>query len=589
MTTIINADNGVVSGVSGLKYSADSSGVLVLQTNGTTAITINADQTVTFAAGITQTSLTTSGNLTFTSTGNRILGDFTNATVANRVAFQTSTANSATGIYALPSGTSTAASWQATNNSNPANASKILIATNGSTDVQLVSGINGTGTYLPLTFWNNGAEQMRLDTSGNLGIGTSSPSTLLTLEKANVAYRGQLSINGGAGAVTQITLYNGATTQTNLTGQLYSQNDNLGVYLSAFQSSGYLGFSTNQTERMRIDANGNVGINKTTQSSNVRFYVNAGRTVLAANSETFSLALQYVSTSGQYYIGATNSATPDMVFSNVGGAEKMRIGDNGAVNIGGTTTGGYSEKLMVQSAGSVQASMMILNPGIGSGQIGFTSTSPNFKFRNTYSDGTLTNGVGFDIDTGGNLLLGYPTAYPYSTTRCFGVTASNGATISLQPSTAAGFSTRIWFPNSTNVYFDNTGSATYVFSSGNGASYSTVTAIINNVSDYRLKENITPLTGAIERIQQLKPIKYSYKADMKPAMPWGTELVDGFLAHEFGEVIIGGCTGEKDAIDENGEIKPQGVDMTRVIPLLVAAIQELNAKVEALETQLATK
>ena len=106
-----------------------------------------------------------------------ILGDFSNATVASRTLFKTSTTNASTGIYAVPNGTSTAASWQASNSADPTNASKILIATNGSTDVQLVSGINGTGTYLPLSFYTNGAEQMRLDTSGNLLVGTSSAST----------------------------------------------------------------------------------------------------------------------------------------------------------------------------------------------------------------------------------------------------------------------------------------------------------------------------------------------------------------------------------------------------------------------------
>ena len=132
------------------------------------------------------------GNLTFTTTGQKIVGDFTNATFSNRTNFVTSTANSTTGIYALPSGTATAASWQATNNSDPTNASKILIATNGSTDVQLVSGVNGTGTYLPLTFFNGGAGRFVIGTSGEWGIGPT----------ATVSYgtAGQPFISSGASA-----------------------------------------------------------------------------------------------------------------------------------------------------------------------------------------------------------------------------------------------------------------------------------------------------------------------------------------------------------------------------------------------------
>jgi hypothetical protein len=132
------------------------------------------------------------GNLTFTTTAQKIVGDFTNATVSNRTNFVTGTANSTTGIYALPSGTATAASWQAANNSNPTNASKILIATNGSTDVQLVSGVNGTGTYLPLSFYNGGAGRFVVGTSGEWGIGPT----------ATVSYgtAGQPFISSGASA-----------------------------------------------------------------------------------------------------------------------------------------------------------------------------------------------------------------------------------------------------------------------------------------------------------------------------------------------------------------------------------------------------
>jgi hypothetical protein len=132
------------------------------------------------------------GNLTFTTTGQKFVGDFTNATISNRTNFITGTANSTTGIYALPSGTSTAASWQATNNSDPTNASKILIATNGTTDVQLVSGINGSGSYLPLALFNGGLGRFVIGTSGQFGVGPT----------ATVSYgtSGQAFVSGGPSA-----------------------------------------------------------------------------------------------------------------------------------------------------------------------------------------------------------------------------------------------------------------------------------------------------------------------------------------------------------------------------------------------------
>jgi hypothetical protein len=123
--------------------------------------------TVTTNSSIISTSLT----LGTAGVGALFQGDFSNATLLSRTSFQTGTTNGSTGIYALPNGTSTAASWQATNAADPTNASKVLIATNASTDVQLVSGINGTGTYLPLAFYNGGLGRFVIGTSGQFGIG----------------------------------------------------------------------------------------------------------------------------------------------------------------------------------------------------------------------------------------------------------------------------------------------------------------------------------------------------------------------------------------------------------------------------------
>ncbi|CAB4128396.1 hypothetical protein UFOVP102_35 [uncultured Caudovirales phage] len=104
----------------------------------------------------------TFSSLRLNGTSGNFTGDFSNATVLSRNSFKTSTVDSSTGIYALPNGSSTAASWQASNAADPTNASKILIATNGSTDVQLVSGINGSGSYLPLSILNGGAKQVEV-------------------------------------------------------------------------------------------------------------------------------------------------------------------------------------------------------------------------------------------------------------------------------------------------------------------------------------------------------------------------------------------------------------------------------------------
>jgi len=109
--------------------------------------------------------LTAGANLTLSGTAARITGDFTNTTVANRVLFQTSTANSGTIISAIPNGTGTSSQLAVYNNSDPANSTNLVISSL-SADVRIGTNITGTGTPLPMTFYITGSERMRIDTSG---------------------------------------------------------------------------------------------------------------------------------------------------------------------------------------------------------------------------------------------------------------------------------------------------------------------------------------------------------------------------------------------------------------------------------------
>lgn len=102
------------------------------------------------------------------SNNNLIQGDFDNATLNNRTKLQTTTTNATTNVYVVPNGSSTSAGVSVANNSSLTNASKIVMATNGSTDTQIISGVNGSGTYLPLSFYTNNALVGQFTTAGNL-------------------------------------------------------------------------------------------------------------------------------------------------------------------------------------------------------------------------------------------------------------------------------------------------------------------------------------------------------------------------------------------------------------------------------------
>jgi hypothetical protein len=108
---------------------------------------------------------------------------------------------------------------------------------------------------------------------------------------------------------------------------------------------------------------------------------------------------------------------------------------------------------------------------------------------------------------------------------------------------------------------------------------STNTAYITS-SDYRLKENITPMTGALAKVAQLKPVTYTWKEDGSDGQ--------GFIAHELQEVVPECVRGEKDAVNEDGSIKPQGIDTSFLVATLTAAIQEQQATINELKARIET-
>ena len=101
----------------------------------------------------------------------------------------------------------------------------------------------------------------------------------------------------------------------------------------------------------------------------------------------------------------------------------------------------------------------------------------------------------------------------------------------------------------------------------------------NTSSDYRLKENVKTLKDGLDRLNQLKPVQFTWTTD--------GSLSEGFIAHEVEYLFPDAVSGEKDAVDEEGNIDPQQVDYGRITPLLVKAIQEQQEQIEELKTEIA--
>ena len=103
----------------------------------------------------------------------------------------------------------------------------------------------------------------------------------------------------------------------------------------------------------------------------------------------------------------------------------------------------------------------------------------------------------------------------------------------------------------------------------------------NTSSDYRLKENVVEVTDGINRVKLLKPSRFNFIADPD-------KTVDGFLAHEVSDVVPEAIHGTKDQVDKEGDPIYQGIDQSKLVPLLTAALQEAITKIESLEARVAS-
>lgn len=234
--------------------------------------------------------------------------------------------------------------------------------------------------------------------------------------------------------------------------------------------------------------------------------------------------------------------------------------------------------------------------GTGGGllQIGTGASTAAYLFQdgtnagfNNIANGIITFGTNNTerarIDSSGKLLVGTTTGIETLTVNGYvsvqGQTSVSGAasTINTNCNGAAYYGIMV-----KNLSGSNSQAMTFVNSSNGFVGtivLSSSTTTYNTSSDYRLKHDVQPMTGALEKVAALKPCTYKWNVDGSDGQ--------GFIAHELAEVCPQAVTGEKDAVNEDGSIKPQGIDTSFLVATLTAAIQEQQAIITALTARVA--
>jgi hypothetical protein len=524
--------------------------------------------------------------------------------------------------------------------------------------------IQGSGAADRLKFITNASEAMRIDSSGNVGIGTSSPT---------FATGGGLQVKGSA--FTSVRVTSGGNT-----GIDFAQTTSGISYLYNRDNAG-ISFGTNNSERVRIDESGKVGIGTTDPDSqltiggnvittlkptvaisdttnggtmtlrgqspvmffdctsggvgkiltdgqgleikdgtldsqgNVDFKVTSAGYLEATSASQVRLTLGSEGTAGSNSANWIRGNGTSLGFNSasggyqweIGGTERVRIDSSGNVGIGGTS---FNPKLYVlnNNAGPFLTAANATAVFHGSVDIG-KGGCIGFDFGASHTNYPV--GMGYVIEsqsgsTKGSLVFGTRSVTTDTAptermridsdgTALFGITSITDTPtyggVYIQPDRSVGstnsFAQMFIVHNSNHNHglilkeLQSSGQAIQFRNSsdsnvGSISTTNTATAY-NTSSDHRLKENVTADWDATTRLKQLNPVRFNFIAD-------ADTTVDGFLAHEVQSVVPEAISGTHNEVDDDGNPVYQGIDQSKLVPLLVKTIQELEARIVALET-----
>ena len=313
-------------------------------------------------------------------------------------------------------------------------------------------------------------------------------------------FKTDVSITSGTGTASTVAI--GPTGDTNT-----------GIFFPAADTAG---ISTGGTERLRIDSSGNVGIGTSSPSSSLHVATSTGEGIRIQSSTVQEGYILFTNLSGSMSAGMSGAATNTFLIYD-------RTNNQSAYSYTGGASGNHifstnsTERLRIDSSGNVLVGTTTIT-GVGG-----WSLRPNLGGAGTYPRMEFNSNQSADV-----------VKFLYSGTEVGRINSG-------------------------------TSSVSYV-----------------TTSDHRLKTNLEPISNGIDRIKQLPVYRFNWIIDQNG------NKVDGFVAHEAQAIVPECVTGEKDAVDADGKPVYQGIDQSKIVPLLTAALKEAIAKIETLESKVAT-
>ena len=417
---------------------------------------------------------------------------------------------------------------------------------------------------------------LHVDSSNNrVGIGTTSPNTKLEIEAVTTNV---LNLTDGQ---VQIVGNNpiAFVSQSNLNPALNRWGFRV---LAANVDGNFSIFDYRNTRHaLLINSSGNIGIGTTSPACGLHI-----------DNPTNGAITQILDTD--------NSAVKIVFRNNTETGNNVQIGADGSNLVALTSA---TERMRITSGGKIISTLTSPNP--------FNTIQTNLELVN----GAGNQGAGSRIDfscgsgkahiqsqvTGGNSNSGLSLIFATSpdangADERMRINTSGDVLIGAQSTSNAAAGSK-FFEDGKLLMIHRGDSNTQFFlnklagSSGTVATFAIATATKGSISvsstgatyavtsDYRLKENVVSISDGITKLKQLLPKRFNFIADET------NTLCDGFLAHEVSSIVPNAVTGEKDAVDKDGNIEPQQIDTSKLVPLLVAALQEAIGRIEVLEAK----